>query len=195
VHRVARRGHPQELLDAHDLGGAAAVEMGDDREIEIAVLDACDEVRRRLAHDRHFGARIGAGEAGEDLGKVAVGVIVGQAEPDAADELVLVERCDALGVEPHDPAGVVEEPLALVGQLRLAAVAFEDRAADALLEPLHLHRNRALGLVDDVGGAREGAGIGDGDERPQLVDIEEMHRRLHQSRGVMIHISNYRFKL
>ena len=78
-------------------------------------------------------------------------------------------------LQAHDAARVVEEALAVLGEPRGAPVALEDGAADALLEPLHLHRHGALGLVHDVGGPGEGAGVGDGDEGAELVDVEEVH--------------------
>jgi hypothetical protein len=152
--------------------------MGDDGEVEVSRLHAVDEVRRRLARHCHLGARVRAREAGQDLGQVAVGVVVGQPEPHAADELGLREGGEAFGVQPHDPARVVEETITLVGQPRAAAVALEHGPTDALLEPLHLHRHGALRLVHDVGRPRERARVGDGDEGSELVDVEEVHGRL-----------------
>ena len=130
---------------------------------------------RRLAHHRHLGLRVGAREARQDLRQVAVGVVVGQAEAHAADELVVVEGGDAFRVEPHDAAGIVEQALALVGELGQAPVALEDRPADPVLQALHLHGHRALRLVDDLRRAGEGPGIRDRHEGPELVDIEQMH--------------------
>ena len=153
--------------------------MGDDRKVEIAGLDAVDEVRRRLADDRHFRLRVRAREAGEDLGQVAVGIIVRQAEADAAGQLLLDEGGDAFGVQSNDPPRVVEQPLALVGEARHAAVALEEVLAEAFLKSLHLHRDCRLRLVDDVRGPGERAGVGDGDEGAELVDVEEMHGLPH----------------
>ena len=125
--------------------------MGDDGEVEVAVLDALEEVRGRLAGDGDLGARVRAREAGEDLGQIALGVVVRQAEADAAGEVGLVEGGDAFRVQSHDAPGVVEEALAVFGEARGAPVALEHGPAEALLEALHLHRHGALGLVHDVG--------------------------------------------
>src|SRR5207302_6087108 len=66
-----------------------------------------------------------------------------------------------------------QQPLAIFGELRGAAVAREDRSFEPFLEPLHLHRHRRLGLVHGVGGAREASGLDDGDQGAKLVDIEQ----------------------
>src|SRR5262249_33115121 len=76
-------------------------------------------------------------------------------------------------VELDDAPRVVEQPLAVFGQLRGAAVAGKDRSPEALLQPLHLHGNGRLGLVDDVGCAGEAARLGDGNEGTELVHIDE----------------------
>jgi hypothetical protein len=44
--------------------------------------------------------------------------------------------------------------------------------ANALFEPSHLHGNGGLGLEDAVGRLGEAAGIGDGDEGLQLINVE-----------------------
>ena len=118
-----------------------------------------------------------AGEPGQDLGQVAVGIVVRQAEADAAGEVGLPEGAEALRLQPHDPPRVVEEAFPVLRQAGRAPVALEDGAADPLLQPLHLHGHRRLRLVHDVRRAGEGAGVGDGDEGPELVDVEQVHGR------------------
>ena len=126
------------------------------------------------SHDHgQLDARIGAREARHDLGQIAVGVIVRHAEPHAAGELGVVEGGERLDVELDDAARVIEQPLAVLGELGGAAVAREDRLAEPLLQPLHLHRHRRLGLVHDLGGLGEAAGLDDGDEGAQLVDVDQ----------------------
>ncbi len=131
MHRVARRRHPEQLLDPHDLRRAAPVHVGDDREIDVAVLHPLDEVLRRLAHHRHLGLGIGARKPRQDLRQIAVGVIVRQSEPHASDKLVVVERRHAFGVQAHDAARIVEQAFALVGELREPPVALENRVVRA----------------------------------------------------------------
>ncbi len=114
-----------------------------------------------------------AREARHDLRQIPVGVVVGHAQTRAAGEAGAGDRCERLHVQLHDAARVVEQAFAVVGELGGAAVALEDRLAEPLLEPLHLHGDGGLGLVHDVGGAREAAGLGDGDEGAKLVDVEK----------------------
>jgi hypothetical protein len=90
-----------------------------------------------------------------------------------AGEIGVRERGDRLSGELHDTAGVIEEAFALLRQLRLPAVAQEDRLSEPLFQPLHLHGHGRLRLVNDIGGLREGAGVGNGDECFQLIDIEK----------------------
>ena len=72
------------------------------------------------------------------------------------------------------------------------AVAGEDRFAEPLLKPFHLHRHRRLGLVHDLGGFGEAAGLHDGDEGAQLVDVDQgAHGRL-QCRQPCPAIHNHR---
>lgn len=159
---------------ADDLGRTTVLGMRDDREIELVVLHAADKHRRRLADDRHLDLGIGAGEARQDLGQVTVGVIVWHAELDAAGKRGFRKAHHAVMVQPDDAARVVEQALAILRQLGGATILLEDVAADPLLEPLHLHGDRRLCLVHHVGGLREGAGVSDGDQRAELIDIEQM---------------------
>ena len=65
--------------------------MRDDGEVDVGVLDPLHQHRRRLAHHRDLDARVGLREARQDLGQVALGIVVGQAEPDAAGQFGLGE--------------------------------------------------------------------------------------------------------
>ena len=133
-----------------------------------------DQFDRGLAHDGEAcHARIGARKARHDFRQIAVGIVVGQSKPHPSGQLGVVERCQRLDVELDDAARVVEQALAVLGELGGAAVAGEDRPAEPLLQPLHLHRHGGLGLVDHVGGLGEAAGFDDGDEGPQLVDVDQ----------------------
>src|SRR5690606_2258855 len=64
------------------------------------------------------------------------------------------------------------KPFALCGQRYPPPVAQEQRLAEPFLEPLDLHRNRRLRLVDPPCGLGETAAIGDGAEGLQLVEVE-----------------------
>jgi hypothetical protein len=157
----------------HEFGRALVLDMGDDGQVEVVGMDAVDQHRCRLAHDRHLDTRIGLRETRHDVGQIAVGIVVRHAEPHTAGEFCVGEGADSVHVELDDAPCVVEQLLAVLGELGGATVALEDRLADALLQPLHLHRYRRLRLEHDIGGAREAAGLGDGDEGPELIDIQE----------------------
>ena len=174
------RAHPQQRLAAHHLRLAARIVVRDQGEVEIAALDVLDEAGRRLADHGQLDARIGAREARHDLGQEAVGIVVGRADADRALQPAIVEGGQRLAVEMDQAPRIGQQPLALLGELVAAPFLLEQRLADALLEPPHLHRHGRLRAVHLVGGAREAAGIGNGDEGVHLVEIERRgHRKSH----------------
>ena len=132
-----------------------------------------EQIDRRLAQHRQFDTGIGARKARHDFRQIAVGIIVRHAEPHAPGKLGPGKRGERFEIELHDPPRVIEQPLAVFGQLRGAAVARENRLVEPLLQPLHLHRNRGLGLVHDLRRLGEAAGFGNGDEGAELVDIDQ----------------------
>src|SRR5262249_29306885 len=135
-------------------------------------VDALKQIDRRFADDAQFDGWVAVREASHDLRQITVGVVVGHSQADAAGQFAVGKRSEGFDVEFDDPARVVEQALSVVGQLRCAAIAREDRALQSFFEPLHLHRNGGLSLVHDLGGLGEAAGFGNGDEGAQLVDIE-----------------------
>ena len=78
------RSDPQQPLVAEAFGGTWRAAIGDNGKIEFVAVDQFDQLNRRLAHHGQFDAGIGAREPRHDLRQVAVGVIVGQAEPHPA---------------------------------------------------------------------------------------------------------------
>ncbi len=131
------------------------------------------------------------GEARQDFGQVAIGIIVGHAKADATLQVGIGEGGDAFEIEPHDPAGIVEQALAILGQLGMATVAAEQGPPDPLLEPLHLHGNGRLRLEDDLGGAGKGTGIGDRDEGLELIGIEHMGHWRSPSLSINISVARH----
>ena len=170
--RMAVRCHPEQPLAAECFRRALAFAIGDDGEIDLVGVDALEQIDGRFADHRQLDRRIAAREARHDLGQITVGIIVGHAQPHAAGQFGVGKRRQRLDVELHDSPRVIEQALAVLGELRGAPVAREDRTLETLLQPLHLHRDGGLGLVHDLGGFREAAGLGDGDEGAQLVDVE-----------------------
>ena len=173
MRRMPVRGHPQQPLAAERFRRALAFAIGDDGEIDLVGVDALEQVDRRLADHATARRRDSAREARHDLRQIAVGIIVRHAEPHAAGQFGVGKGGERFDVELDDAARVIEQALAVFGQLRGAAVAREDRPLETLLQPLHLHRDGGLGLVHDLGGFGEAAGLGDGDEGAQLVDVEQ----------------------
>jgi hypothetical protein len=73
--------------------------------------------------------------------------------------------------------------------LRAASLFDEQGAAQLLLQPADVHRDRGLRLVDAFRGARERAGVDDGEEGAQLVGVEHGD----QSRSFMKNSTNIRW--
>ena len=170
---MAVRRHPEQPLAPEAFRRPRALAVGDDGEIKLVLVDQFDQLDRRLARDGELDARIGAREPRHDFGQIAVCVIVRHAEPHAPAELRIRKGGQRLDVELDDAARVIEQPLAVLGELRGAAIAREDGPVEPFLQALHLHRHGRLGLVHEVGRLGETAGLGDGDEGAQLVDVDE----------------------
>ena len=64
-------------------------------------------------------------------------------------------------------AGIAQQPLAVFGQLDLAAVADEQRALQRLFQLADLLADGGLAAVHAFAGAREAAGVDDGNEAVQ----------------------------
>ena len=173
MRRMPRRGDPQQPLAAESLGGTLGLAIGDDGEIDLVGVDALEEIDRRFADHAQFDAGIGARKPRHDLGEITVGIVIGNTKANPARQFGIGEGGDGLDVELDDAPRVIEQALAVFGELGGAAVARKDGAGEALLQPFHLHRHRRLGLVHDLGGFGEAAGLGDGDKAAQLVDVEQ----------------------
>ena len=112
------------------------------------------------------------GKTPDDFRHVAVGIIVRRADAQRTFQPVVVKGGYRFVVEADDPPRIVQQLLALGGQPVAAPVLLEKLLADPVFQTPHLHGNRRLRLEDAFGGTREAAGIGNGDEGLQLVDIE-----------------------
>ena len=115
-------------------------------------------------------------------GQEAVGIVVGRADADRAFEAAIVEGGQRLAVEMDEPPRVGQQALAVFAEPVAPPLLLEQRLADPLLQPPHLHRYGGLRAVYLVGGAGEAAGVGNGDESVHLVEIERGgHRTSHHS--------------
>src|SRR6266496_4178227 len=102
---------------------------------DLVCGDSLDELETRLADHRELDARIGAREPRHDLRQITVGVVVGYAQPHPPGEREIRECGERFDVELHDPPRVIEQPLAVLGQLRGAPVPGENRPLQPFLEP------------------------------------------------------------
>ena len=150
-------------------------------QIEIAALDMLDQPRRRLADDGQFDTRIGAREASHDFWQETIGIVVRRADADGAFEPPVVEGGQRFPVEIEKPSRIGEQLVAFLRQPVGATVLLEQRLADPLLQPAHLHGYCRLGPMHLFGRAREAAGIGNRDEGLQLIEIE---RRFHRIQSI-----------
>src|ERR1039458_8422169 len=125
--RMPVRSHPQQPLAPEGFRGALVLAIGDDGEIDLVAVDALEQIHGRLADHGEFDAGIDAREARHDLGQIAVGIIVGHAQAHAAGQFGVGEGRQRLDVELDDAARVIEQALAILGELGGAAVAREDR--------------------------------------------------------------------
>jgi len=106
--------------------------------------------------------RSGAGAFGGADADRATGVDGGEAA-----------NCGVVGVD--DLAAVGEEFVAVVGEAQVSSVAADERAAGAFLESFEFPTHGGAGEVEVVGGGLETAGVGEGLQGPQRIDVE-LHR-------------------
>jgi hypothetical protein len=78
----------------------------------------------------------------------------------------------------QQPARIGEQPFAVLGQAVGPPILLEQRLADPLFQPPHLHRHGRLRAMNFVRRPGEAAGVSDGDEGVELVEVERRgHRR------------------
>lgn len=191
--RVVGRSDPQQRFAPHHFRLAVRVIMRHQRQIEIAALDMLDQPRRRLADDGQLDTWIGTGEAGHDLGQEAIGIVVRRADADRAFEPPVVEGGQRFPIEEQQPSCVGEQPVAVLGQPVGTPVLFEQRLADPLLQPAHLHGHRRLSPMHLFCRAGKAAGVDNRDEGLQLIEIEWRFHRSNPSLLLMLKIRNIRW--
>jgi hypothetical protein len=164
-----------------DLGaGPLAAAGGDDRQIRaVAGRHALEQAARRLDDHRHLDLGMRRGEAGQDRRQEQARIVVGRADRDRTVERGSVERRRGLLMRGQDAPRVWQQQLAVGRQRHAAAVALEQRPAELLLEPAHLHADRRLGPVHPLGGGGVAAGLGDRYEAAQEVGIEDRGHDVH----------------
>ena len=169
-------GDPDERLLADQFETLQTLVIRHQGDIDRAGVNLRAEFDRIFAIDRDLDQRVAAVERRENVGQKGLGVIVGNAQPHRAPEAFARKRGHRPGLDLHHATREFDQALALVRQLRRAALFDEQRAAELLLEPADMHGNSRLGLVDALAGAGERAGVDDGEKGAQLVGVEHGNR-------------------
>ncbi|MND60385.1 hypothetical protein D3C80_516110 [compost metagenome] len=193
LQRMVGGCNPAQRFRPHHIRDPLPRVMGHECDIEFAPRHLFAEADRWFTDDIEFHIRMGLGEPADDFRHVAVGIIVGSADPDRALQPIVVERSNRLIVQPDDAPGVVHQLLALGGQAVAAPVLGKELLADPLFKPAHLHRHGRLCLEHPVRSLGEAARVDDGDESMQLVDIERSGHGRHPSVKLIIIIRNIRW--
>ena len=165
-------GDPDQGLVAQDFDPREPLVIGDQRQIQRPSGDLGGKVRRRLADDQHLDQGVAAAVVGKNVGQERFRVVVRNSEPNRAPQ-ALARQCGERARFDLDHAPrKFDQPLALLREPGAAAVLDEQGAAQLLLEPADMHRDRGLRLVHPLGRLGERAGIDDGEEGAQLVGVK-----------------------
>ena len=108
--------------------------MGHQSDVQLAAADLLDEIDRRLAHDRHFHARVGPCEARHDLRQEAVGVVVRRADANLSFQAVVVEGGQRLAIQPDHAPRIGEQALPVFRQaVGAGGIAAAESRLDSIL--------------------------------------------------------------
>jgi hypothetical protein len=178
VDAMAARGDPDQRLAVHLDTARLAVALRHQGEVDLAPLDQPGGLVRgqRAEVDPHLGVALG--KAHQDARHEGAGIVVGGGDPDLAREGLAVEDGQGLGLRLEDASGMRQQQLAIGRQPRIPAIAGEELAAQLPLELAHLHAHRRLRAVHPEPGRGKAAGLGDGDEAPEVVRVE--HGPIHE---------------
>ena len=131
--------------------------------------------------DQHVGAetfhadldkRVCPGKPPKGMWQQPVGIVVRRAEAHRARHLRPAKGLHGLVVETDQTPRVVEQMFAIAGQPALAAVAHEEGFLHRVLQTLHLHADRGLGLVNIFRSAGETSRFNNCDECAQQIEVE-----------------------
>ena len=159
-------------MDDRAGGRLAAAANRNQGEVDLVRGEPAQQLPARLAGDVDLHEGMGQGKAREDARQEAGRVIVGRAEPDDALDVVGTEAGHRLFLQPQDPPRVAEQGLPVRGKGNRAPILREDRPADDVLEPLHLHGDRRGRAQHGLRGSGEAARRRHRNERAQEVGVE-----------------------
>jgi hypothetical protein len=122
----------------------------------------------------HVKAQAGtpAHEARQHLGEAIGGEVLRHAEPHHAVARRARDHVARFLGERENPPRIGEQPLALLRCGDPLAVTMQQRSAEHFFQPPDLLAHGGLGAMNALAGAGEAAGIDDGNEAAQQVDIE-----------------------
>src|SRR5690606_28717564 len=118
---------------------------------------------------------------------------VRRADTDAAFQAGVIEGGKDFAVEAQKASRIAQQALAFFGKTVGASLLDEEVLADPLLEPAHLHRDGRLGAVNLFRSLGEAAGVGNGDECLQLVEVERRGHLSNPSKMLTPNIKNIRW--
>ena len=144
------------------------------RDLALAAAQHRQRLRRLGLHQRHPHPRMGAPQPGDSVrhqsgtrGREGHQPHPPGPQPGDRRHLLLGGRQAR-----QDPGRVLEQHLARLAQLHPAAGPDHQRAADRLLQRLHLLADRRLGAAQLPGGGGEGAGPRDGAQDPEMASLD-----------------------
>ncbi len=130
--------------------------------------------RPGILHDHIDGhGRMGFGEAPQHVRQEAFGHVVRRAEPHFTRHVGHEEPRHGFAVQGQHAPRMFEQDFAFSRQADRARIAHQYRPAQCFLELLDLHGDRRWRAVHGIGGRSETAGIDDGDEAAQDVEIKQ----------------------
>jgi len=171
---VARRDHPHRLAagaELHEVGAVAGEVAQAERGFAAAHQVGDLGARRGAQLEPHLaGAAREAAQAVDDS-RVGQGADQGERDRAAGAGLQIAHRIVAVLEGGQRRLGMGQEGAAGLGQAGAAAHALEQRGAELVLELVDAAADRRLRAVQPLPGAREAAGLGNGEEGADLVDV------------------------
>ena len=162
--------------DSRAVGRALAFH---ERQIECTFAETIQQMQGEVATDLERHRRIGLGETREHRRKVAGGEILRRAQSHGAAHSRFVHPRHHLVVEVEQLPRIVQKRFALRRELHGMRIAVEQLAAELVLQPLDLKRDRRLLAPHGLRGARERAGMCDCGEGADEVEVEVLQWARH----------------
>jgi hypothetical protein len=141
-------------------------------EVDVALAQEFEQLRRRGAFERHAHPRPGLVEAPQNGRQIGADDVVRHAQAHLALVGGSAHGAEHLVVERDQPVGMGQKPLAVRLQRQAPVMALEQLGAEQLLQPLELLADRGLGQVEERRGSRHAAGLDHGHEGAQERSVD-----------------------